>query len=98
VNVSTETGVIREIPTEVIGVVIDHDLIAAPVPGRDIGHVKCGNAPVEIIEPKSIRVTATQHPHMSAAESAREAAVRIGMIQMEAAIVAALVVSDPSVV
>jgi hypothetical protein len=81
-----------------IRIVVDYNLVAIPVPVRNIRNIKRRYAPVEVIEPKSIGIAAAKHPYMAPAQPPWEMAMRIRMSLMEMWIVARLVMPDPPVV
>ena len=47
VNVRTQTRVVCEVPANVVGILVDHDLIARPVPARYDVVIERGDIPVE---------------------------------------------------
>jgi hypothetical protein len=58
-HVDTESDVVREIPAEVVWVIVDHDVIVIPIPVIHIGQVERGDAEVVPAEPEAVRSTAT---------------------------------------
>ena len=95
VDVGAESDVIGEIPTVMIGVVIDDDVIAVPVPIAHIGNIHRCDAEVESPEPEAAGAASDQAPAMGMADAAGEAAVFPGMVEVKAGIVAAGIVADP---
>jgi hypothetical protein len=81
-----------------VGIFIDHDLIAVPEPVTAQGKVKGGDAESEAAKPETAGAASTDAPDVAAAEAAGEAAVLPGMIEVEAGVIASGVVSDPSAV
>ena len=78
-----------------IGVVIEDDVIAGPVPIADIADIHRCDAEVESAEPEAAGVASDQAPAMGMADPAGEAAVFPGMVEVEAGVVAAGIVADP---
>ena len=87
--------VVGEIPAVVVGIFVDHDLVAVPVPVVAIGEIKRGNAEVEAAKPEAAGAASADAPDVAAAEAAGEAAMLPGMIEVEAGVVASSVVSNP---
>jgi hypothetical protein len=95
VDVGAEPDVIGEVPAIVVGVIVDNDVIAIPEPVIAVSKVKRANAEIEAAEPESIGAASTESPSVTAANAAGEVAMFPGMIQMEAGLVASVVMSDP---
>jgi hypothetical protein len=95
VNVGAEAGVVSDVPTRVVGIVVDYDLIAVPVPVSDVGQIKRRDAPVKVVKPESIRIAAAKHPDVFPSQSRSEMTMRVRMSKMETSVVAPFVVSDP---
>ena len=81
-----------------IGVVVDYDLIAGPVPIGDDGVVVGENAPVEIVEPEAFAIAALEVEDVMGTEASCKAAACPGVIQVKAGVVAATFVADPLIV
>jgi hypothetical protein len=94
-NVRTQSDVIGKIPTVVVGIVVNHDLVAVPQPVIAKGDVVGSDAKVESAEPKARRTAAFDPVHMATTDSPAEASMFPGMIKMLVSIVAAGVMSDP---
>lgn len=95
VHVRSEPDIIGEVPSYVIRVVIDDDIVAIPVPVAAIPHIESCNAEIESPKPEAARTTADQMPDMAPANSAREMAVFPGMVEVKAGIVGPVVMADP---
>src|SRR5215472_10826781 len=78
-----------------IGVVIDDDVVAVPVPIAHIGNIHRCDAEVESPEPEAAGAASDQAPAMGMADAPGEAAVFPGMVEVKAGIVAAGIVADP---
>src|SRR5271157_767787 len=81
-----------------IGVLVDHDLIASPVPARDDVVIVRGDVPVEIAKPEALPVSSRKHEYMLRSEAAAEASVCPWLIDVVMRIVGATVMSDPLIV
>jgi len=95
VNVGTEAHVVGEIPAIVVGVFVDDDVVAVPEPVTTVVQIKRSDAKEEAAKPEAARTTSPEAPTVAAAEAAGEAAVLPGVIEVEAAIIAAEIVSHP---
>jgi len=96
-NVGAEPYVIRQIPTLVVGVVIDHNVVAVPQPAITESHVRRCDVPVPSVEPKTSGATTAEVPNMVATESAGEVSVLPRFVEMQAGIVASGVMTYPFV-
>ena len=81
-----------------VGVFVDHDLIASPVPVRDDVVVVWSNVPVEIVEPEAFPVSSGEPEYMLRSEPAGEASVRPWLVNVVVGIPGATVMSDPLIV
>jgi hypothetical protein len=95
VDVSAETSVVGQIPAIVVGVFVDDNVVAGPVPVRAIGQIERAYAEVEPAEPEARGATAGEMPDVAGTEAGGETAVRPGMIEMEAWIIFGVFVADP---
>src|ERR1700689_4466043 len=59
-----------------VGVFVDHDLIAGPVPSCDDVVVVGGHVPVEIAEPEAFPVSSREHEYMLRSKAGAKASVR----------------------
>ena len=81
-----------------IGVFVDHDRIGIPQPVGNVVIVGRGNTKVEAANPEALSISSYQTENVTRSKSAREATVFKRMIQMEARIVPAGIMSYPLVV
>jgi hypothetical protein len=98
VCVGAETGVVRQVPADVVRVIVDGDLIAVPEPVVDEAVVVRRYAEIESVEPKTISVAAFEPELVSASNSSRVATVFKGVIEVIVGIIAARIMSNPMVV
>ena len=88
-DIGSEAGVVGEIPAWVIGIVVQHDVIAVPQPIVGVVVVVRRDAPVKAAEPEAVAASAFDAINVVAANYAAEAAVFPGMVKMVMSIVAA---------
>src|ERR1035438_7203000 len=81
-----------------VRVLIDHDLIAHPVPAFDDIVIVRGDVPVEIVKPEAFPVSSRKVEYMSQSEATGEMSVRPRLIEVVMRIVAATIVSYPFIV
>src|SRR5437868_5850662 len=98
VGVRTQPGVVREIPADVVGIVVNHDRIAVPEPAVDVAIVPRRDAEVVAIEPEPVSVPSLETELMTGTEPAREMPMLPGMIEVIVGITRAGIVSDPRAV
>jgi hypothetical protein len=82
----------------VIRILVDHDLIGAPVPVIAEAELRGSDGEVETAEPEALAIAALNAPYMAFAEAAGEVPMLPRMIQMIVGIVAAGIVADPLIV
>jgi hypothetical protein len=95
VNVGPETNVVCEIPSVVIGIFVDDNVVAVPEPAVAVADVKGRDVEIETAEPEAIGAAAGEMPDVAGAEAAGEVAVLPGMIEVIVNVVASGVVADP---
>ena len=98
VDVRPQPRVVGEIPAVMVGIFVDHDLVAVPEPVTAQGKVKGCDAESEAAKPETGGTATANAPYMAAAEAAGESAMLKGMIDVEAGIIASGVVADPRAV
>ena len=81
-----------------VGVLVDHDLIAAPVPAHHDVVVVRGDVPVPVVKPEALPITSGQVEYILRSKATREGSVREGLIEVVMRIVAAAIVPDPFIV
>ena len=95
VRIGAQARVISQIPSGMIGIVVDDNVVRVPIPAVDKTPVIGCDAEVETIEPKTAWPTAAESPTMTRSEPSGEAAMRIWLVQMVIRIIASRVVTDP---
>ena|SRR5579863_4722430 len=81
-----------------VRVLVDHDLIASPVPVRDDGVIVRGDVPVEVAEPEAFPVSSRKHEYMLRSKATAEASVCPWLVHVVMRIVGASIMSDPLIV
>ena len=94
-HIGAEAHVVGEIPSGMVGVFVDDDLVGVPEPAVAEGDVSRSNIPIPAVEPEAAGAAAGETPNMGAAKAAGEVAVGEWLIHMVAGIVGAGVVTDP---
>jgi hypothetical protein len=79
----------------VIGVVEDADIVAVPIPIAAVAGIDRRDVEVITTEPEPSRAASLQAPDMPVPETAVKTAVLPGVVDMEADILAPVVVTDP---
>jgi hypothetical protein len=98
VAIGAEANVVGKVPAIVVGIVVDHDLVAVPIPIVAVGIVIRCDAEIEAAEPEALAIAAGDVPDVTAANAAGETAMLPGTIEMIVGIIAAGIVADPRVV
>ncbi|SPF55162.1 hypothetical protein SBA4_70004 [Candidatus Sulfopaludibacter sp. SbA4] len=96
-DVNPQARVVRQVVAIVVGILIDHNLVPAPIPVGAIAHIRIGHREVEAAEPETRRTSARQPPSVTRSETRREAAVLPRMIHMIPGVVLAGIVPNPLV-
>ena len=94
-DIGAEPDVVGQVPAVVVGIFVNHDIVAIPEPIAAIAEVEGGYAETKTAEPEAVRASAAKMPHMAAAEAAGEVSVLKGMIEMIVNVAAAGVVANP---
>jgi hypothetical protein len=98
VNVSTEPGVIGQVPAIVVRVFVNHDGIALPIPIINVIIIIGGHAEEEAAEPEAFAVASAQVVNVTTAKAAREATMFPGTIEVIMGIITTGIVTNPSVI
>jgi len=95
VNVGAQAYVVGEIPAIVVGIFVNHHVVAVPIPVIGVGKVKRGDAEVEATKPETPRIPTLDAPTMSTAEATLKAAVLPRVVLAKAVIIPPHVVPNP---
>jgi hypothetical protein len=95
VNVGAQSGVVGEIPAFVIGIVVEHDVIAVPIPVVRVTEVIGCDGEVVAVEPETLRTAAAKAPSVALPETTIVAAVFPQIFPAVALIVPAVIVPNP---
>ncbi len=98
VDIGAETNVVGEVPAVMIGIFVNHDLIAVPKPVAAIAEIGVGDAEIKSAEPEATWIATGQAPNVAPAETTRKASVFPGMIDVESIVISAGVVAHPLVI
>jgi hypothetical protein len=98
VDVGAKSRVVGQVPAIVIGIFVDHDVVAAPIPAIDECEIERRDAPIIVAEPKTVGTASAQAPHVAATEAACEAAMLKGVIEVVAGVRAPSVMPYPFIV
>ena len=98
VDVSSGPGIVGQVVTGIVGIVVENDVIAIPVPVADVAEIGGGNAEKESAKPEALRSATLKSPDMARAYLTGKAPVLPRMIKVIALIVAPGIVSDPLIV
>lgn len=95
-DVHTEPGVIGQIPTHVIGIVVNGDLVGIPKPAVAIGDIKIRDAPSPAVKPETAWSATANAPNVVAPnEITGETTVLKRMVKVEVRIIAPGIVANP---
>jgi hypothetical protein len=95
VQVGAETDVVRQVPSHVIRIRVDRDLIGVPQPIVGEAVIVSRDAEVETAEPETSWPSAGEPEDVARPEAAAETTVRPGMVEVIVAVVPARVVPNP---
>jgi hypothetical protein len=97
VDIGPETDVVGEVPAVVIRVVVDYDLIGAPIPVTAVAEIVRRYAEEESVKPEAVGASSAKAPDVPAANSTRKASIRPGTIEMIMRVTASRVMANPLV-
>lgn len=97
-HVGAESRVVGEVPAFVIRIVVDNDVIVVPIPIINVAEIEGSYAEVISAEPEAVGPATTQAPHVTRSDSALEAAMLPGAVEVEPGIAAAIGVANPLVI
>jgi hypothetical protein len=81
-----------------VGVLVDHYLIASPIPATDDVVIVRGNVPVEIVKPEALPVSPGKDKYMFPSKATGEASVRPCTIYAVMRILGSTTMSNPVIV
>ena len=81
-----------------VRVLVDHDLIASPIPVTDDVVIERGDVPVKIAEPEAFPVSSRKVEYMLRSKTTAEMSVRPRLSEVVIRIVPATIMSDPFIV
>ena len=98
VDVRSEPDVVRQVPARVVGIVIDHDVVAVPDPIVGVDNIIWRDGEEKSANIESIHPPTMQPPYMVRPDASSEMAMFPWMIQMVVRIGATGVVSHPLII
>ena len=96
-HISPQPGVISQIPSRMIRIVIDHDIVRVPQPSIHKAVVIRRNTEEEPAEPEPRRPSTPQPPHMRRPKTSRKVPMLPRMVQMIVRIIPPRVMPDPMI-
>ena len=90
--------VISQIPADMIGIIVDHDIVIVPKPAAAIVIVVWRDLEEEAANIEPVSTAAAQAPNVPRAKAGSEMPVLPGMVEMIVGIVAARIVANPAVI
>src|SRR6266699_2573840 len=98
VDISSKPRVIGQVPARMVGIFIEHNIVAVPVPVIHITQIVWSHAKIEAAEEEAVRPASVQMPDMRRSKPAGEMPMVIGMIEMVVRVTRAPIVSNPMAV
>src|SRR5580692_228240 len=96
-DVRPQPDVVSQIPAVVVGILVDHDIVGAPVPVVAVAEIILCNRKVEAAEPEAARASPFNAKRMSPPEAATKSSVFERMIDVVVRVVLPCIMSDPFV-
>jgi hypothetical protein len=97
-HISPESHVIGEIPAHVVGILINHDVVASPIPIAAIADIHRSDAKEKSTKPEPTRAASHEVPYVTTSKAAGEVAVLPRTIEMQGSGVAAVMANPGTVV
>jgi len=97
-HIRAQPHVVRQVPSDVVGVLVDHDAVAVPEPVVAVVIVVWGDVEVVAAEPEAVPAAAGYHENMARTKAAVVVAVLPGMVEMVVNLVSPVLVADPSAI
>jgi hypothetical protein len=95
VNVGAQAQVVGEIPAVVVRVLVNHHVVAVPIPAIAIREVKWGDAEIEAAKRETAGIATLYAPPMSMTQATLKVAVFPGMIEAETLVIPPPIVANP---
>src|ERR1035438_10315653 len=94
-HIGAEADVVGEVPSGMVRVIVNHDVVGVPQPAVAEGNIVRGYHPVPVVEPETPRAAAGQVPFVDAPKAAGEMSMLPRFVHVVACIVRAGVVTYP---
>ena len=92
---TSKTSVVSQVPTYIVGVFVDNDPVAVPIPVITEAVIIRSYVEVVTPEPEAFPASAGQHPHVTRTKAAVVRSVLPRMLKVIVVLFPAVVVSDP---
>lgn len=97
-DVGAQPNVIGQIPPDVIGIVVDHDVISAPIPVATITHIVGSDREEEAAESEALWAPAPKPPNVASTCRSGKMSVLPSPVDVIVRVTAASIVPDPAVI
>ena len=94
-DVGPQARVVSQVPAVVVGIFVDHDVVAAPVPVAAVADIERSHAELEAAEPEAAGTAPSEMSDMASAEPAGKVSVLPRVVKVKAGIIVALVMPNP---
>src|SRR6202166_2131338 len=94
-DVSSQPDVIGEVPSHVIGIIVNGDVVRIPEPAVCVSDIVRGNRKIKTVEPETVGTSAPKTPDMSTANAAIKTTMFICVIEPIMRVAAASIVAYP---
>lgn len=94
-NISPEAHVVGQVPADVVGVLVNDDIVSIPVPIIAETDIVGGDAEVGAAKPEATGTASGEMPDMTAAKTAGEVSVLPWVVEMIVRIVGTGIVANP---
>lgn len=82
-NVRAEPHVVGKIPAHIVGILVDHDLIAIPKPITAVADIDRGDTEIKSAKPETAGTASGKPPDVMRAKATTEVAMLPRMIEMQ---------------
>ena len=94
-NVGAQTNVVGQVPADMVGIVVNHNIVPGPVPAIAIGIIGRSDAEIETAKPESIPAASGKVPYVVAADPPGKVAVLPRMIEVVTGVTRAAFMPHP---
>src|ERR1700688_3475465 len=97
VDIGAKPDVVGQVPPHVIGIVIDHDVVSAPVPVAAVTYIVGSNREEEATDAEALWATSSKSPNVAPTDGSGKMSVLPSPVDVIVRIGAAGVMPDPLV-